>query len=279
LNQEEFVMLRLKHLTLFTGPIFMYFVSVPAVFGWQGETDQEGINARDTFWSAEDLIGKPLPHRPPHLGSSHPTGLHPVDRTGGSLVHALGLRYSVLKQRPDGTFEEVSLRTTFRAGDTIRISVMPNQEGYLYIIEKGSSGAWLPLYPRAGSEGTNRLMPGQEYIVPGGGSWVFDNHPGEERVFVLLTRSPEPDMDHMIASLKSARGEALTASNSISSQFVERLRSQEEEQSRDLVFTKSDELPASSSNLDKPDKADYVVNTAIKDANPHVMVDVVLVHH
>lgn len=224
-----------------------------------------GLNARDAFWSASDLVGK-RPQSAPV--APRPAAKKTVSSAQKVAVTApLGLRYSVLKKRSDGTFEEISPDSEFHAGDSIRLSLMSNQPGYLYIIEHGSSGKWRPLYPPPGITET-KLGAGQEYLVPGNGSFQFDADSGQEKLFVLLSREPETNLDETIASLKQQNGGVLN------DQVVAQL--QGEVQSRDLVFTKAEDNSTSSS---QSDKATYVVNKASeKTADPHIVVNVVLSH-
>ncbi|HZS53916.1 MAG TPA: DUF4384 domain-containing protein [Bryobacteraceae bacterium] len=226
-----------------------------------------GLNARDAFWSAADLVGKrpqsaPQPHAKPATTAQHVSSVQSV-----SVKAPLGLRYSVLKKKSDGTFEEVPPDSEFHAGDSIRLSLMSNQAGYLYIIQHGSSGKWRPLYPPPGATEA-KLGPGQEYLVPGNGSFQFDADSGQEKLFVLLSRAPETNLDETIASLQRRNGGALD------DQLVAQL--QGEVQSRDLVFTKADDNAADSA---QGDKATYVINKASdKTEDPHIVVNVVLSH-
>lgn len=226
---------------------------------------QDGLNARDAFWSAADLVGKRPQNEQQHTNTS--VAKHASSPQKIAVKAPLGLRYSVLKKKDDGTFEEVSPDSEFHAGDAIRLSLMSNQTGYLYIIEHGSSGKWRPLYPPPGVTET-KLAPGQEYLVPGNGSFQFDADSGQEKLFVMLAREPETNLDETIASLQRRNGGVLT------DQTVAQL--QGEVQSRDLVFTKADDTATDSA---KSDKATYVVNQAsAKTTDPHIVVDVVLSH-
>jgi len=253
--------------------------------GQQPELQPE-LNARDAFWSAADLVGKrPVAHATPAVHKARveePAGVPPSRAKASSSpsvtvvdsntmekvsVHApLGLRYAVLKKLEDGTYQEISPESVFHAGDQIRLSLMSNQAGFLYVIEQGSSGRWVPLYPgsKASADG-NKLVPGKEYIVPGTGAWRFTGEPGQEKLFVMLSRAPETNLDATISSLK-------THQDGLNDQLVSQLRS--EVQSRDLVFTSGDDDKSSSS-----DKASYVVNKATSQTtDPHVVVDVILSH-
>lgn len=252
----------------------------------QQPESQPELNARDAFWSSADLVGKrppahtstavhhaPLPETaaPGHTTAPKPSpSVSVVDSNTLEKVsvHApLGLRYAVLKKLDDGTYQEISPDSVFHAGDQIRLSLMSNQEGFLYVIEQGSSGRWVPLYPGgAASANSNKLAPGKDYIVPGTGAWRFTGEPGQEKLFVMLSRAPETNLEETIASLKSRQ-------EGLNDQVVAQLRN--EVQSRDLVFTNGDDTQASAG----ADKANYVVNKATNQTeDPHVVVDVVLSH-
>ena len=47
----------------------------------------------------------------------------------------------------------VPANTVFHAGDKIQLEVQANSPGYLYIISKGSSGTWKPMFPFVGRGG------------------------------------------------------------------------------------------------------------------------------
>ena len=243
------------------------FLAAPALGAQEsakqnGGAQDTGLNARDAFWSAADLVGK-HPQTADHAKPAE----HASSRQHIAVKAPLGLRYSVLKRRADGTYEEVSPDAEFHAGDAIRMNLMSNQTGYLYIIEHGSSGKWRPLYPPPGVTET-KLTPGQEYIIPGEGWFRFDSGAGQEKLFVLLSREPEKNLDETIASLKERQGDSLN------NELVAKL--QGEVQSRDLVFTTAEDSPTSSTQADK---ATYVVNKASNKTNdPHIVVDVVLSH-
>jgi hypothetical protein len=264
--------------------------SVFACFATAARAQQEELNARDAFWSAADLVGKhpsaaPVRKSAPVLAATpsklvrtnaaEPKGSVTIMDAGlqkVSMSAPLGLRYSVLKRRGDGTFEEVPPDAAFHAGDRIRLSVMSNQESYLHIIEQGTSGKWRPLYPPANDTPT-KLTAGQEYLIPGGPDefFQFSGDPGQEKLFVLLSRTPQTNLDQTIEALRNRQ------SSGINDQLVAELRG--EVQSRDLVFTKFDDDQKPSTSSAQEDKATYVVNKATnKTADPHIVVDVVLSH-
>jgi hypothetical protein len=190
------------------------------------------------------------------------TGIVPVAYSP-STEKPLGLRYSFLRNAGD-EYREVSPDTVFRSGDHIRVAVQSNDEGYLYIVMKGTSGSWKVLFPSAEvADGSNRVASGlQTLIPPPPGHFAFDEQAGEERLFIVLARHPEPSLEKLIYSLGSAGPAAneppkhlLTAQLSpVDDALVGRLRNQV--YARDLVFEKVDD----STPGDKKEKAVYVVN-------------------
>jgi hypothetical protein len=200
----------------------------------------------------------------------------------------LGLRYSFLRNGGD-EYREVDPDTVFRSGDRIRVSVESNDEGYLYIVIKGTSGSWKVLFPSAEvAEGSNRVSSGRQYLIPPPpGRFAFDEQAGEERLFIVLSRTPEPSLEQLIYSLgsgkpkpagqpaeeKEAPKQLMMAANiaPVDDALVGRLRDQV--YARDLVFEKVDE----STPGDKKEKAVYVVNPT-GSPESRLVVDVTLKH-
>lgn len=194
----------------------------------------------------------------------------------------LGLRYSILKRAGD-RFEEVDADTVFHAGDSIKVSVESNDRAYLYVVTRGTSGSWQVLFPSAEIQAGSNVVERdrQHQVPPAGGRFTFDEHPGTERLFLVLSRKPEQDLDGLIYSLTpgSAPAEAprnkqvLIAQNTpgIDDALLNRIRSNF--QARDLVFEKVDEKTAG----DRKEKAIYIVNP---DSNPdaRLIADISLRH-
>ncbi len=190
----------------------------------------------------------------------------------------LGVRYSVLKRDGAGQFVEVDPDTTFHSGDRIRIQVKANTTGFLYVVAQGSSGTWQVLFPSSDvAGGSNRLEPGDTRQVPPGdrGQFVFDDQGGTEKLFLVLTRQAEPDLDKLIYSMGGGTPAAAGASRSlvaratVTNEVIERLRSQVA--SRDLVFEKEPEVDG------KVENAAYVVNPSTS-PDARLVVDVALKH-
>ncbi len=100
-----------------------------------------------------------------------------------------GLMYYIERQGPDGQFERVNPTVTFHSGDKIRIQLKSNVDGRLVIAQRDSEGGSGVLFPDPRVEGgDNRIHAGQMTALPSASTWFkFDEHPGEERLLVLLT--------------------------------------------------------------------------------------------
>lgn len=164
----------------------------------------------------------------------------------------LALRYSLLKSSSDDSYREVDPESVFHSGDRIRVAVEANDAAYLYIVQQGSSKTWNVLFPNASTgNGDNRIEPNRQYVIPSGARFTFDDQPGIERLFLILSRQPEPSIESLIYSLSTggapARQETgapqskvlLAAARPIDDGVIARLRSQMV--ARDLVFEKVDE--------------------------------------
>ena len=115
----------------------------------------------------------------------------------------LGLRYTLLK-RVGNEMVEVAPDTVFHAGDRIQFSITANDSGYLYIINQGSSGAWRPMFPSPEIEnGDNHIDQGRTYLMPPR-RLIFDEQAGTEKLFIVFSRQPEPDLEKMIYSLRDS---------------------------------------------------------------------------
>jgi hypothetical protein len=86
-------------------------------------------------------------------------------------------------------------RFVFQSGDRVRFHVKTNKEGYLYVVNLGSSGQSMVLFPHAGMvEQHPRVEARKEYTVPSQGWIRFENQPGEERVQFILSQVPVTDI-------------------------------------------------------------------------------------
>jgi hypothetical protein len=253
-----------------------------AAFSCSAWAQDAGLKARELFYTPPPdatqqraPARKSLPARPAATQTTVPV----VNVANVPL----GLRYSVMKRDAAAKFVEVDQDATFRSGERIRLKVDTNTTGYLYVVMQGSSGNWRLMFPSADVEGgNNRIEKGMSQQIPPGdkGQFVFDDQSGTEKLFLVLSRRPEPDLDKLIYSITGASAEGdrrLIAAARIGSDVVSRLR--DEVKSRDLVFEKVDEmsLQYDGTNDVKTEKATYVVNPSRGD-DARLVVDVALKH-
>jgi hypothetical protein len=211
--------------------------------------------------------------------------------TAQSSGPPLAFKYRLLKLTSEGRYDEVDTDSVFRSGDKIRVSVESNDNGFLYIVQQGSSKTWNLLFPNSDTEhGSNRIERHREIEIPGGARFTFDEQPGNERLFIVLTRRPEPDLEKLIYALSQTGATAqpasvektgdkpkmLMAGNRIDDNVIDRLRGKV--LARDLVFEKvNDPAPVSTPVGTRKEKALYV---ATQDRTPgaRVVVDLNLKH-
>jgi hypothetical protein len=188
----------------------------------------------------------------------------------------LAVRYSIL-QLKGKTFQEVDADTEFHSKDRIRVKVEANGDGYLYIVMGGSSGQWQVLFPSKDiAGGDNRIERGKPYTIPPADSFLFDETAGVERVSLVLSRTPQADLEKLIyaAGDPTRTGNQqkmiMARNNAIEGTAVDNVR--EKLYSRDLVFEKSD----TQTSTGNEEKAVYVASP--KGGDAPLFVDLKLTH-
>ena len=199
----------------------------------------------------------------------------------------LGIRYSILRNIAPGDNVEVGSDVTFRAGDKIRLRIDVNDSGYLYIIHRGSSGIWKPLFPSPEiAGGDNVVRKGVSYDIPQGYVFTFDEQAGEEKLFLVFSRQPENDLENLVYDMSRREGggaapepaqaaseaKMMLAQNiiSIDDSLVNNLR---KVYARDLIIEQVDESTPGT----RQETAVYVVNTTAEQ-DSRVVADISLNH-
>jgi serine/threonine protein kinase len=163
----------------------------------------------------------------------------------GGGVNA-GLRFRIIQQVADGGESDVDPGKTFRSGDRVRFAFESNIDGFLYVVQQGSSGNWTVLFPNPDiNGGRNQIKKGEQYNVPDEAWFTFDNNPGTENVFVFLSKEA--------VSVLPGFNRPVTRMESVRSAVVDDL--QRSIRSRDLIFER--ERPAAGA---KPSQSTFVVN-------------------
>jgi Domain of unknown function (DUF4384) len=253
------------------------------------QAQEPALKARELFYTPPPDAAKPAPTpdkpaptpKAPEAKPATKTVAKSTTKSGTHTLSAsvpLGLRYAVLRRDSRGQYNEVDADTNFHSGDRIRLKVDANTSGYLYVVMQGSSGTWKLLFPSAEvAGGSNLVHKGESRQIPSGerGQFVFDEQAGNEKLFIVLTRQPEPDLDKLIYSMGGTVTKdgtrSLVAQASLGDDVVSKLRAQMA--SRDLVFEKV----ASSSADGKFENAAYVVNPSTA-PDARLVVDIALKH-
>jgi hypothetical protein len=147
---------------------------------------------------------------------------------------------------------------------------------------KGTSGNWRLLFPSSEiDQGNNRVARGRRYQIPSRNAFVFDEQAGTEKLFLVLTRRPEADLEKLIYTLSSGQEgtkqaepkSMMMADNrpAIGDDLVNRLRGRV--LARDLVFEKVDEQTPG----ERKETAVYVVNQN-RAADSRLVIDLQLIH-
>ena len=152
-----------------------------------------------------------------------------------SRVPNAGLKYRVLRRGGAGEAVEVAPDTVFRSGDRIRLGFEPNIDGFLYVIQEGTSGRWSMLFPHPQMQsGRNDVSRFTEVEIPPGGWFRFDDNPGTERIMVYLSREK-------VSALPGADGPVVRVESVARSTVDDLTRTI---RPRDLLFEKDEVVPA-----------------------------------
>src|SRR5262249_40361914 len=120
-------------------------------------------------------------------------------RSQGPRVRAsgpLGLGYTIFKKTTDGVPVRVNPVREFRKDEGVRFMIEANTAGYLYIFHNENDESPKMIFPDPRLKGgTNQIKAHVPYEVPSReepGDWwfFFDDKPGTERFYLMVTREP-----------------------------------------------------------------------------------------
>jgi hypothetical protein len=79
----------------------------------------------------------------------------------------------------------------FKAGDIVRLRLKSHYDGFLYVLDQGTSGKSSTIFPAAETGSDNRVSSGHEYLVPAveDGWFEVEGPPGFDVLFFLLSPS------------------------------------------------------------------------------------------
>lgn len=139
--------------------------------------------------SANPPVKKPKKKKKPvkqNQGGNKP----PVNNNNaGTTPTATGLPGTkvTIELNRKGKLSFVKPNYKFRSGDKIRLRLQTNFEGYISLLNVGSTGEVQFLYPYQGAD--NRVYPSRDIQIPSSEAWiVFDDKPGTENLTVVMSK-------------------------------------------------------------------------------------------
>lgn len=129
----------------------------------------------------------------------------------------IGLGMTLFTRDSNGLAVRVDPEHVFRKGDRVRVLLETNTDGYLYIFNQTNDDPVIMIYPDKDlDEAGNYIKAHIPWEIPSGAAdeerlrWlVFDEYPGNERLFFVLTREPLKDVpieDELISFCNTASG-------------------------------------------------------------------------
>ena len=181
-------------------------------------------------------------------------GIVPVSTAGAKAMFAStatnaapGLRFRMILEGPDGKAMDVDPARDFHTGDRIKFAFESNVEGYLYVAQQGTSGNWTVLFPHPDiNSGRNKVDRFEEHEVPNDNYFTMAGNPGQEQIFVFLSREPMETLPGFDRPVKAFERGSPTLVATLASSI----------QSRDLVLEKD------RASGGKSPQATYIVNKA-----------------
>jgi hypothetical protein len=98
-------------------------------------------------------------------------------------------RMEITLERLEGSaWRAVDPGLVLNSGDRVRFRFRANFDGYLYVMNYGTSGAYSLLYPREETGQNNRVSSGKDYLVPATEAWFrVAGPPGQDIVYWLVS--------------------------------------------------------------------------------------------
>jgi hypothetical protein len=159
------------------------------------------------------------PGKAPEKKPANPSGPTTSDKTSESRkpvnTSRIGLGLTLFTRDSNGLAIRVDPEHVFRKGDRVRVLLETNTDGYLYIFNTTNDGPVIMIYPDAQlDDAGNYIKAHLPWEIPSSASaeerlrWlVFDEFPGTERLYFVLTREPlngVPTEDDLIALCRTS---------------------------------------------------------------------------
>ena len=98
------------------------------------------------------------------------------------------MQITLERQTGEGAWEAIDPGLVLEKGDRVRFRFRANFDGYLYVMNQGTSGRYELLFPREETGEDNRIEAGVEYRIPATQAWFrIDGPPGHDIVYWMVT--------------------------------------------------------------------------------------------
>ncbi len=185
--------------------------------------------------------GFPTTSRSIPLSASRPASelFFASDAAGEGRLAGLKVRLYMCQGGCD--LRQVPPDRVFGSGERLRFGVETNSAGFLYVVQKGTSGKTTQLFPHPEiNGGDNRIGRGTEVVVPGKGWFMLDDRPGTEELTFVLTRQKTDVLRYLVAD--GAAPPPAPASGSLEDEVLQQLQGRPA--SRHLVVSQAGTAPA-----------------------------------
>ena len=161
--------------------------------------------------------GKGTPEKKPANPAGPTASNKPSEPRKPVNAPRIGLGLTLFTRDSNGLAVRVDPEHVFQKGDRVRVLLETNTDGYLYIFNTTNDGPVVMIYPDAQlDEAGNYIKAHIPWEIPSSAAdeerlrWlVFDENPGTERLYFVLTREPlngVPTEDDLIALCRNSSG-------------------------------------------------------------------------
>ncbi|HDN26057.1 MAG TPA: DUF4384 domain-containing protein [Thioploca sp.] len=123
---------------------------------------------------------------------------------------SIDIKY-VYRHKGGNQFETLTEGSTLYSGDYYKIIFTPTETTYVYIFQTDSSENIFRLFPMKSFGGVtvnnfNPAQPGKTYYIPAKGqSFYLDQQIGEEAIYFITSRQPEPRLENQYQQVVTAQ--------------------------------------------------------------------------
>jgi hypothetical protein len=128
-----------------------------------------------------------------HSSAGHSAKADTTVKAGSASTGAaaIGLGYTLYIEDAQGDGVRVDPAREFNEGDSIRLGLEANTNGYIYVFHTEDGRSPQMLFPNAKVDaGSNRLSAHVLETVPSSAWFTFDANPAIERLYIVISREP-----------------------------------------------------------------------------------------